>query len=112
MASPVVSTRTKASAPELDLHDPLASDRSLNGDDAAMLRQTPDYSITPSALTSDSTLGVASGAGVGIEPLQPTKATLPGGVLPGGESQAFPSTGVPASLDLQNEAKLDLEVSP
>lgn len=111
-ASPVVSTRTKAGAPELDLDDPLAIDRSLNGDDAAMLRQTPDYSITPSALTSDSTLGVASGVGVGIEPLQPTKATLPGGDLPGGESQAFPSTGVPASLDLQNEAKLDLEVRP
>jgi hypothetical protein len=71
VASPVASTRPKATAPELDLHDPLGTD-----DDAAMLRQTPDYSITPSALTSDSTLGVASG--VGVDPLQPTNATLPG----------------------------------
>jgi hypothetical protein len=104
-ASPIASTRTKTSAPELDLEDPLgASDNSLANDNAAMLRSTPDYSITPSGLTSDSTLGVASG--VGVDPLQPTGATLPGELPEAPEIKVDGQIG-PPTIELPNTATLD-----
>jgi hypothetical protein len=98
VASPVSSTRPKATAPELDLDDPLGSD------DATMLRQASDYSITPSDLTSDSTLGVASG--VGVDPLQPTGATLPGELPESPEIKVDTQIGTP-TIELPDTTTLD-----
>lgn len=96
VATPVrAEKRPRTDRDELDLTSPLGS-----SDDAAMLRSTPDYSITP---TGEGELspshGVSVGSGLGSDPML------------GGSSQPLPiEVSEPIDIDLgANPAPTSLE---